>query len=87
LGAIVKTGKRYVENNFSSQFIYVVVRQHTLIEVLNAAREYGIASNDKILQSLVAKVEENLKILTEHNKVDPEKNYSEFLRDVAFVSI
>jgi Ras GTPase-activating-like protein IQGAP2/3 len=68
LGAIVKMGKR----------------QHTLMEVLQAAREYASGSNDKILQSLVTKTEENLKILAEHNKVDPEKNYSEFLRDVAF---
>jgi hypothetical protein len=56
------------------------------MEVLQAAREYASGSNDKILQSLVTKTEENLKILAEHNKVDPEKNYSEFLRDVAFVS-
>jgi len=61
-------------------------RQHTLIDVLQGAREYASASNDKILQNLVYKTEDNLKILAEHNKVDPEKNYSEFLRDVAFVS-
>lgn len=85
LGAIVKIGKRY-ENKDSASVILIFYRQHTLMEVLQAARDYANVSNDKILQSLVTKTEENLKILTEHNKVDPEKNYAEFLRDVAFVS-